>query len=80
MKAVQKQSIESLQAALDMGANPNYCREADDMTPLMLACQKGWYAGIKILLEAGSNASRKNSYGQTALMIAAASCSESWKE
>ena len=76
MKAVQEQSIESLQSALELGANPNYYREADDMTPLMLACQEGWYAGIKMLLEAGSNASRKNSYGQTALMIAAASCSD----
>ena len=76
MKAVQEQSIESLQSALELGANPNYCRESDEMTPLMLACQKGWYAGIKMLLEAAPYASRKTPYGQTALMIAAASCND----
>ena len=72
MKAVQEQSIESLQSALELGANPNYCRESDEMTPLMLACHKQWVPGVRLLLESNARASYKNRYGMTALIIVAA--------
>lgn len=71
MKAVQEQSIESLQSALELGANPNYCRESDEMTPLMLACHKQWVPGVRLLLESNARASYKNRYGRTALIITA---------
>jgi len=72
MKAVQEQSIESLQSALELGANPNYCRESDEMTPLMLACHKQWGPGVRFLLKSNARASYKNRYGMTALIIVAA--------
>lgn len=72
MKAVQEQSIESLQSALELGANPNYCRESDEMTPLMLACHKQWGPGVRLLLESNARASYKNRYGMTALIIVVA--------
>ena len=71
MKAVQEQSIESLQSALELGANPNYCRESDEMTPLMLACHEQWVPGVRLLLESNARASYKNRYGRTALIITA---------
>lgn len=72
MKAVQEQSIESLQSALELGANPNYCRGSDEMTPLMLACHEQWVPGVRLLLESNARASYKNRYGMTALIIVAA--------
>lgn len=72
MKAVQEQSIESLQSALELGANPNYCRELDEMTPLMLACHEQWVPGVRLLLKSNARASYKNSYGMTALIIVVA--------
>ena len=72
MKAVQEQSIESLQSALELGANPNYCRGSDEMTPLMLACHEQWVPGVRLLLESNARASYKNRYGITALIIVAA--------
>ena len=71
MKAVQEQSIERLQSALELGANPNYCRESDEMTPLMLACHEQWVPGVRLLLESNARASYKNRYGRTALIITA---------
>lgn len=72
MKAVQEQSIESLQSAIELGANPNYCRGSDEMTPLMLACHEQWVPGVRLLLESNARASYKNRYGMTALIIVAA--------
>ena len=72
MNAVQEQSIESLQSALELGANPNYCRESDEMTPLMLACHEQWVPCVRLLLESNARASYKNRYGMTALIIVAA--------
>ena len=76
LEAVREQDAAKLELAIGYGANLNTTDKSADKTVLMIACEKNWYEGVKMLLEGESskkkiNPSYRNNFGQTALMFAA---------
>lgn len=73
IEAVRSQDLPGLRTALANEASVN-ATDLNEKSALMLACSAQWFPAVKILVEAGANASYKNNYGQTALMFAARDC------
>ena len=71
--AIRTQNLSELRSALANGASVN-ATDLNEKSALMLACSEQWFPAVKILVEAGANASYKNNYDQTALMFAARYC------
>jgi len=69
VQAARDQDETALRQALWSRANVNYT--FNDQTALMVACEKQWNIGVRILVEEyKANVSYKNMDGQTALMFA----------
>ena len=71
--AIRTQNLSELRSALANGASVN-ATDLNEKSALMLACSEQWFPAVKMLVEAGANASYKNNYEQTALMFAARYC------
>ena len=71
--AIRTQNLSELRSALANGASVN-ATDLNEKSALMLACSAQWFPAVKMLVEAGANASYKNNYEQTALMFAARYC------
>lgn len=73
IEAVRAQDLSELQTAIARGPNLN-AKDPNEKTALMIACSNQWFPAVKMLVEAGANASYKNDFDQTALMFAARDC------
>jgi hypothetical protein len=69
--AVRSGELSQVKEALGAGADPN-ALDKDNVTPLMLAAEKGHDAIVEALLYAGAEPALKDRIGETALMKAAA--------
>jgi hypothetical protein len=59
-----------VKALLDAGANPNVRDRLEVQTPLMYAAAHGYTESVRILIDAGADASIVDNNGRTALMLA----------
>ena len=69
IRAARALDVSLLREALRRDANVNY--STNEQTALMIACEKSWVIGVRILLEDGANTDFANAHGMTALMYAA---------
>jgi hypothetical protein len=67
-KAIEENSPEGVQAAIDAGSNQN--DEYLGNTPLTLACQKGYLKIAELLLKNGADTGLRNRFYTTPLMMA----------
>ena len=70
LDAVKADDVAAAQAAIKRGADVN-CKDAEDLTPLMLAADKDSASITRMLLENGANVNERGRRGATALIIAA---------
>jgi ankyrin repeat protein len=70
IKASAKGDVETAQALLAGGANPNF-KNANGQTPLMFAAAVGHSSVVKILLNSDADPNVQDEMGRTALMYAA---------
>lgn len=69
--AVSYENFEIAKFALDHGANPNITATHNELTPLMIASERGDLELMKWLIDAGADVNYKNSRNVTALWSAA---------
>ncbi|MBP7190071.1 MAG: ankyrin repeat domain-containing protein [Rickettsiaceae bacterium] len=67
--AVKRNDLGACINALENGANVNQTN-ANDITPLHLACYIGKAKTVKLLIERGANVNQPDKYGRTALYLA----------
>lgn len=71
LNAAKYGNMQALRSALREGANVNCCTKKNKITPLMMACQKGYFLIVEELLkEQKLNKNQTDNCGYTALMIA----------
>ena len=70
LTAAAKGDIDSVQAIIDSGGNPNTL-DKDKVTALMYAARKNQVDAIKLLIESGARVNDIDEDGWTALMYAA---------
>jgi cytohesin len=67
----RKGDVDSMRRLLDSGTNPNEARDASGWTALHFAAAAGNEIAVKLLLDHGADANRKDGEGRTPLHIAA---------
>jgi uncharacterized protein len=71
MAAAQRKQLGILKFLLENGASPNPVENSTCRTALMHACMSGSPACVDILLSCGADVNERDTYGMSALMLAA---------